>query len=133
MSITIKRSTNSIGMGMALKVKADGREIERIYHEEEKEINLARPVAEISVSRWLSRSNTITVADQSYVIIHSTIWRSISIIVYIVLLAITMLALEDILYKTLGFLAASMIALILEYTFEQFRLEEVEFEEERRF
>lgn len=120
-------------MGTALKIKADDRIIEKIYHEEEKEVELNNPVAELSVSSGLSRSNTITVADESYVLIRSTLWRSVSVGIYIILLALIMLVLQGLLYKTLGFLLLFIFTLVAEYAFEQFRLEKVEFEDERRF
>ncbi|GAA3716668.1 hypothetical protein GCM10022378_03620 [Salinicoccus jeotgali] len=133
MTITVKRSTNSIGMGTGLNIKADDKKIDRIYHEEEKEIELERPVAELSVSRGLSRSNTLKVADEEYIIIRSTLWRTLSLVILIVLLAVIMLLVDTFFHQAIAFLGLLLYALVAEYSFEQFRLEKAEFEAHTEF
>ncbi|MFB9860742.1 hypothetical protein ACFPFV_11790 [Salinicoccus siamensis] len=133
MTITVKRSTNSIGMGTGLNIKTDGKKVDRIYHEEEKEIELESPVIELSVSRGLSRSNTLKVADEEYIIIRSTPWRTLSLVILFVLLAVIMLLVDTLFHQVIGFLGLLLYALVAEYSFEQFRLEKAGFEAHTEF
>ncbi|MFC3418049.1 hypothetical protein ACFOLA_00840 [Salinicoccus hispanicus] len=133
MSITIKRSTNFIGIALPLNIKIDGRKVEKVYHEEEKEIEIERPMVELSVSQFLSKSTKITVAEGDYIEVRSSLWRSISMIIFFILLFVITLGIQTEPYKVLAVSGFVVYAFIAERAFEQFRLEKVEFEEERRF
>ncbi|GAB3071328.1 hypothetical protein ACFOU0_08280 [Salinicoccus sesuvii] len=133
MSITIKRSTNFIGVALPIRIRIDGKRVDKVFHEEEKEIEINSPVAELSVSQFLSKKSKITVNDGDYVEIRSSLWRSVSMIIFIILLIVVTYSVQNEPYRLFSYLGFLIYALVAEYAFEQFRLEKIEFQEERRF
>jgi hypothetical protein len=89
MTIKIKRQTGWTGMATRLRVKLNGKEVDKVEFDQTIDVELPYNQTELSVSQFLTTSDKVKVSDGDTVLVTTRTLNIVFVAVVIALMAIT--------------------------------------------